>query len=130
MQAIYENARSEALEKLEPPSWALERIHQYGIVGLFPDFQNDFPFILYSQSVPRPAWSGKTDFHRDRLHQVYQFLLSVDAEIEEDGRVGGKTIFDAFEASGYVAPNEASVGVDHCLPVAAGDVPFSSQGVE
>ena len=75
VQATYENVRHEALQNLEPPSWTLERFRRYGVVGLFPGFQKDFRFILYTQCVPRPAWSGKSDFHRERLHQVYEFLI-------------------------------------------------------
>ena len=74
---MYENVRVEALQNREPPSWALERVHRYGVASLFPGFQNDFPFVLYTQSVPRPAWSGKRDFHQERLHQVYEFLITV-----------------------------------------------------
>ena len=74
MQAIYETARGEALQNLESPSWALERVRRYGVGGLFPGAEEEFPFILYAQSVPRLAWSGKRDFQRERLHQVYRFL--------------------------------------------------------
>ena len=81
MQAIYETARSEALQNLESPSWALERVRRYGVAGLFPGAQEEFPFILYAQSVPRLAWSGKRDFQRERLHEVYQFLTQ---EVTED----------------------------------------------
>jgi hypothetical protein len=80
---MYENARGEALQSVEPPSWALERVGQYGVAGLLPGSQKDFPFILYTQSVPRPAWSGKRDLHRERLHQVYEFLIQ---EVTEDAR--------------------------------------------
>jgi hypothetical protein len=75
MLAIYENVRREALQNLGSSSWALERVRQYGVAGLFPGSQKDFPFILYTQCVPPPAWSGKRDFHRERLHQVYKFLI-------------------------------------------------------
>src|SRR5438093_771791 len=51
--------------------------------GSFPAFQNDFPFILYTQSVPRPAWSGKRDFHREKLQQVYEFIIQ---EVTEDAK--------------------------------------------
>ena len=81
MQIIYENVRGEALQNLESPSWALERVHRYGVAGLFPVAQEEFPFILYTQSVPRLAWSGKRDFQRERLHQVYEFLTQ---EVTED----------------------------------------------
>jgi hypothetical protein len=30
VQTIYENVRDEAFQKVEPPSWALERVRQYG----------------------------------------------------------------------------------------------------
>jgi len=74
VQAVYENVRHEALQNIDPPSWALERVRQYGVAGLFPGSQKDFLFILYAQCVPRPSWSGKSDFHRERLHQVYELL--------------------------------------------------------
>src|SRR5438876_1407993 len=72
---MYETVRGEALQNLEPLSWALERVRQYGVAGLFPGSQKDFPFVLYTQSVPRPAWSGRRDFHREKLDQVYEFLI-------------------------------------------------------
>ena len=56
-------------------SCALEQVRRYGVASLFPGFQRDFPFIIYAQSVPRPAWSGKRDFHGERLHQAYEFLI-------------------------------------------------------
>ena len=99
---MYENARWEAMERQEPPSWASERVRQYGVVGLFPDFQNDFPFILYRQSVPRPAWSGKGDFHQERLHQVYELLLTRDREIRGDEQVG-------YDSNRFVRASEASL---------------------
>jgi Helix-turn-helix domain len=74
VQALYENVRGEALQNLEPASWALERVRRYGVASLCPGAQEDFPFILYAQSIPRPAWNGKRDFHRERLLQVYEFL--------------------------------------------------------
>jgi hypothetical protein len=74
VQALYETVRGEALQDLESPSWALERVRRYGVAGLFPGTQEEFPFILYAQSVPRLAWSGKRDLQRERLHQVYKFL--------------------------------------------------------
>jgi len=74
VQSLYETVRGEALQNLESPSWALERVRRYGVAGLFPGAEDEFPFILYAQSVPRPAWSGKRDFHLERLHQVYKFL--------------------------------------------------------
>ncbi len=67
-----------------PPSWALERVHRYGVVGLCPGAQQDFPFILYAQRAPRPAWSGNRDVHRDALHRVYACLLTARAA-REDG---------------------------------------------
>ncbi len=81
VQIIYENVRSEALQGLESPSWALERVRRYGVAGLFPGAQEEFPFILYAQSVPRLAWSGKRDLERERLHHVYEFLTQ---EVTED----------------------------------------------
>ena len=44
------------------------------MAGLFPGAEEEFPFILYAQSVPRLAWSGKRDYQRESLHQVYKFL--------------------------------------------------------
>jgi hypothetical protein len=120
---MYENARREVLEKREPPSWASERVRQYGLVGLFPDFQRDFPFILYRQSVPRPAWFGKRDFHQERLDQVYEFLLTMDREIQEDRQFG-------HDASRCGDTSEASPGGDNCPPVAMRDFHFSLQGVD
>jgi hypothetical protein len=65
---------------------------------LLPGFQNDFPFIVYAQSVPRPAWSGTRDFHREKLFEAYEFLSASRAEIpQEDDAVGN--IADAFEGS-------------------------------
>jgi hypothetical protein len=61
-------------------SCALERVRRYGVAGLFPGFQKDFPFILNVQSVPRPAWSGKRDFHGEKLHQAYEFLIREAAD--------------------------------------------------
>jgi len=75
VQALYETVRGEALQNLESPSsWALQRVRRYGVAGLFPGAEEEFPFILYAQSIPRLAWSGKRDFQRERLHQVYKFL--------------------------------------------------------
>ena len=86
---IYENVRDEALQNVEAPSRALERIRQYGVAGLFPGSQKDFPFIVYTQSVPRPAWSGKRDFHREKLQQVYEFLIQ---EVTEDARNASRSL--------------------------------------
>jgi hypothetical protein len=36
--------------------------------------QGDFPFLLYVQSIPRPAWYGERDFHREKLREVYALL--------------------------------------------------------
>src|SRR5207244_6600606 len=86
VQAIYENARGEVLQNREAPSWAVERMRQYGVAGLFPGSHNDFLFVLYTRSVPRPAWSGKRDFHQEKLHQVYEFLIATScAETQEHG---------------------------------------------
>src|SRR6266704_1140554 len=74
VQGIYENVRCEALENSEPASWALERVRRYGVASLLPGGQPDFPLILYAQSVPRPAWSGTRNFHREKLLEVYEFL--------------------------------------------------------
>jgi hypothetical protein len=104
---IYENVRGEALQNLEPPSWAMERVRQYGVAGLFPGFENDFPFILYTHSVPRPAWSGKTDFHREKLHQVYEFLVTAHVETQAGEETG--TIPNTFDASGCFPKYNADV---------------------
>ena len=74
MQGIYENVRCEALEHSEPASWALEHVRRYGVASWLPGGQTDFPFILCAQSVPRPAWSGTKDFHREKLREIYEFL--------------------------------------------------------
>ena len=110
VQAIYEQVRGEALQNVELPSWALERVRRHGVGGLFPGCQNDFPFILYAQSVPRPAWSGKRDFHQDQRHQVYEFLITSCAEIQEREAVGNTV--DGFDASGCLPACEANVCVD------------------
>ena len=90
MQALYENVRGEALRNLELPSRALERVRQYGVAGLFPGVQEEFPFVLYSQSVPRLAWSGKRDFQGERLLQVYKFLTwEVTEEASRPVGLGG-----------------------------------------
>jgi hypothetical protein len=88
VQGIYENLRREALENSEPASWALERVRQYGVASLFPGIQEGFPFIVYAQSIPRPAWNGKRDFHRERLHQVYEFLTQdpLSCKTSDSGR--------------------------------------------
>lgn len=80
---------------------------RYGVAGLFPSFQNDFPFILYTQSVPRPAWSGKRDVHRERLHQVYEFLIMARADIQDGDRVG--TIVNTVDTRGGFPAGEANV---------------------
>ena len=105
--------RGEAFENVEPPSWALERVRQYGMAGLFPGFQNDFPFILYAQSVPCPAWSGKRDFHRERLHEVYEFLITAGGEIPESEAAG--KISDGFNASGGFPACETNISVNALL---------------
>jgi hypothetical protein len=82
VQTLDENIRREAVQNLEPPSWALERVRRYGVAGLFPGAQEGFPFVLYAQRVPRPAWSGRKDFHQERFVQVYQFLTHKVTEHE------------------------------------------------
>jgi len=68
---MYENARREVLDKREPPSWASERVRQYGLAGLFPDFQRDFPFILYRQSVlVRLGSASETFTKRDWIRSM------------------------------------------------------------
>jgi len=99
------------LQNLEPPSWALERVRQYGVAGLFPGSHNDFPFVLYTQSVPRPAWSGKRDFHQEKLHQVYEFLIAASCpEIQE--REAVENTIDVFDTSGGFPGCEANICVD------------------
>ena len=91
--------RAEALrQNAEPPSWALERVRRYGVVGLFPGAQHDLPFILYAQSVPRPAWSGKRDVHRETLHRVYACLITARAE-RQDGEIV-EPIISSLDTSG------------------------------
>jgi hypothetical protein len=83
VRGIYETVRLEALQRSKPASYFLELVRLYGVASLFPCFQDDFPFILYVQSVPRPAWSGWKDFHQETLHRAYEFLTE---ELEEDER--------------------------------------------
>ncbi len=85
MQAIYESARGEALQQLESTSWARERVRQYGVAGLFVGSE-DFPFVVSAQSVARPAWSGKRDFHRERLQQAYQMLTNIGPALDQSVR--------------------------------------------
>lgn len=85
------------------------------MAGLLPGSPKDFPFILYTQSVPRPAWSGKRDFHQEKLHQVYEFLIAAScAEIQEREAVGNTV--DAFDASGCFPACETNVCVDALSP--------------
>jgi len=102
VQGIYENVRCKALEHSEPASWALERVRRYGVASLLPGGQPDFPFILCAQSVPRPAWSGTKDFHREKLREIYEFLTQ---EVMEDAsrhlcprfqREAGEGAYDRF----------------------------------
>jgi hypothetical protein len=103
--------RREVLQNLETLCWGRERVRQYGVAGLFPDSHNDFPFVLYIQSVSRPAWSGKKDFHREKLHQVYELLIATSCgEIQEREAVGNTA--DAFDASGCFPAFEMNVCVD------------------
>jgi hypothetical protein len=74
VRAHYENVRGDALQKLEPASWALEHVRRCGVASLFPGTQEDFPVILHAQSITRPTWKGKRNFHRERLLQTYEFL--------------------------------------------------------
>src|SRR3990172_8618346 len=74
VQTIYEIVRSEALQGIEPTSAPAERVRQYGVASLLPGAHEDFPFILYVQSVPRPPWSGNRDVHRETLGRVYEWL--------------------------------------------------------
>ncbi len=113
---IYEQVRAEALQpNVASPSWALERVRRYGVVGLFPDAQHGLPFILYAQSVPRPAWSGKTDVHRETLHRVYAYLLI--ARAEQDGEAV-EPIIGTVDTSGCVP--EATVEECQWLDAASG----------
>src|SRR6266567_4201360 len=77
-------------------------VSRYGVASLLPGGQPDFPFILCAQSVPRPAWSGTRDFHREKLLEVYEFLTR---EVMEDAsrhlrprfqREAGKGTYDWF----------------------------------
>ena len=85
VQAIYESARGEALQRFGPPSWARERVRQYGVSGLFVGSE-DFPFVISAQSVARPPWSGKRDFHRERLLQAYQLLTNIGPALDQSVR--------------------------------------------
>ena len=102
MQAIYEKARGEAFENLEPPSLAMERVRRYGVAGLFPDAQGDLPFVLYTHIVPRPAWSGKRDFLLEALHQVYEFLTREVTE-NASGNLRPGRLFNADDERDRVA---------------------------
>lgn len=109
---IYESARGEALQNLEPTSWAVERVRQHGVASLLPGFQNHFPFIVYVQSVPRPAWSGNRDFHREKLLQVYEFLNATScSEIQQEDEAVAN-IADGFEGSGCFPVFDADLYVD------------------
>ena len=92
------------------------------MAGLLPGFQNDFPFIVYAQCVPRPAWIGNRDFHREKLLQVYEFLIATSCtEIQQEDEAVGN-IGDAFVASSRFAVCEADLCVDqmtHCPSGAA-----------
>jgi hypothetical protein len=89
----------------------VERVRQYGVAGLFPGSHNNFPFVLFTRSVPRPAWSGKRDFHQEKLHQVYEFLIAASfAEIQERAAVGNTV--DAVDAIDCFAGCETNVCVD------------------
>jgi hypothetical protein len=102
--------RAEALQNLEPPSWALERVREYGVAGLFPGSDKDFPFVLYTQSVPRPAWSGRRDFHQEKLHQAYEFLITSCAGIQEPEAI--RNTVDTFDPTGGFPLCETTVFVD------------------
>lgn len=114
---IYEQVRAEALQpNVAPPSWALERVRRYGVVGLLPGAQHDLPFILYAQSVPRPAWSGKRDVHRETVHRVYACLLTARAERQDGEAV--EPIIGTVDTSGRVP--EATVEDFQWLDTARG----------
>ena len=74
MQTIYEKVRREAFGNSSSPSPDLERVRRYGVANLRVAAQGDFPFLLYVQSIPRPAWYGERDFHREKLREVYALL--------------------------------------------------------
>ena len=80
---MYESARGEALQNLEPASWARERVQHYGVAGLFYGSEA-FPFIVSAQSIARPAWSGKRDFHRERLQQAFELLTNLEPALDEN----------------------------------------------
>ena len=66
---------------------------------MLPGFQDDFPFIVYAQSVPRLAWSGNRDFHREKLREAYEFLCAAScAEIPQEDETD-RNIADPFEGS-------------------------------
>jgi hypothetical protein len=125
VQGIYENVRCEALENSEPASWALERVRRYGVASLLPGGQPDFPFILCAQSVPRAAWSGTRDFHREKLLEVYEFLTQ---EVMEDAsghlrprfqREAGEGTYDCSQLEAlrnYAAQNGMEIGCSRGLP--------------
>jgi hypothetical protein len=61
------------------------------VAGLFPGSVANFPFIVYAQSVARPAWSGKRDFHRERLQQAYELLTNIEPALGQS--VSGQEVF-------------------------------------
>jgi hypothetical protein len=104
------------MQNCELHSWAMERVRQYGVAGLFPGSQKDSPFILYTQSTPRPAWSGNRDFHQERLQQAYEFLIKVGAgmqPVDADGKIFDTT--GTLDASGSFPACETGVCVDALL---------------
>jgi hypothetical protein len=59
-----------------------------------------------------PPWSGNRDFHREKLLQVYEFLIATPvAEIQQEDETAGNTA-DAFEARGCFAVCEADLCAD------------------
>jgi hypothetical protein len=113
---IYEQVRAEALQQNgSPPSWALERVRRYGVVGLFPSAKHDLPFILYAQSVPRLAWSGKRDVQRETLHRVFACLITVGAARPDSETI--EPIIDTVDTSGVL---DATVEDVHALDTAHG----------
>jgi hypothetical protein len=113
---IYEQVRAEALQQTgAPPSWALERVRRYGVVGLFPNAKHDLSFILYAQSVPRPAWSGKRDVERETLHRVYACLITAGLARPDSETI--EPIIDTVDASGVI---DATVEDVHALDTGHG----------
>ena len=75
-------------------------MQQYGVAGLFVGSE-DFPFIISAQSVARPPWSGKRDFHRERLQQAYQLLTNIGPALDQSARERESDAAVLYSAMGH-----------------------------